>query len=215
MKKTLAIVALLVMVVSVVSAGSVYFDSGVSFSNGNRTYKIDDYNYEGKSVKYSMTSLPLEIGYREAFDNGVVVSGSAGVFFNLSEKFDGHTNDGDKNFPTHFSLKVQAGYGMKINKKLAAEFLGGLSYSFGSNSKEEAGAKTKVSQSTIILVGEAVVKYEIADSITLRAGAKIGIPFTSSVKQTFTLGSNSTTNKFKLSGFMFNFTPFVGAAYQF
>ena len=43
MKKTFAIVALLVMVVSVVS-------------------------------------LPLEVGYREAFDNGVVISGSAGVF---------------------------------------------------------------------------------------------------------------------------------------
>ena len=215
MKKTFAIVALLVMVVSVVSAGSVYFDSGVSFSNGNRTYKIDDYNYEGKSVKYSMTSLPLEIGYREAFDNGVVVSGSAGVFFNLSEKFNGHTNDGDKYFPTHFSLKVLAGYGMKINEKLAAEFLGGLSYSFGSNSEEGTGFKYKVSQSTIILVGEAGVKYEIADSITLRAGAKIGIPFASSMKATVTMGSNSETEKAKLSGFMINFTPFVGAAYQF
>ena len=37
MKKTLAIVALLVMVVSVVSAGSVYFDSGVSLLSGSRT----------------------------------------------------------------------------------------------------------------------------------------------------------------------------------
>ena len=41
MKKTFAIVALLVMVVSVVSAGSVYLDSGVSFSNGNRRWEFD------------------------------------------------------------------------------------------------------------------------------------------------------------------------------
>ena len=118
-------------------------------------------------------------------------------------------------FPSVFSFKVQAGYGMKINEKLAAEFLGGLSYSFGSNSEEGTGFKSKVSQSTIILVGEAGVKYEIADSITLRAGAKIGIPFASSMKATVTMGSYSETEKVKQSGFMINFTPFVGAAYQF
>ena len=210
MKKTFAIVALLVMVVSVVSAGSVYLDSGVSLLSGSRAYKN-----EGSSdtkTKYANTYIPLEIGYREAFDNGVVVSGSAEVFFNLKERIDGYTND-EKNFPTVFSFKAQAGYGMKINEKLAAEFLGGLSYSFGSNSKEEAGAKTKVSQSTIILVGEAGVKYEITDSITLRAGAKIGIPFTTNMKMT--IGDASDSEKVKLSGFMFNFTPFVGAAYQF
>ena len=214
MKKTFAIVALLVMVVSVVSAGSVYLDSGVSLLSGSRTLKNEG-SSDGEKLKFANTYIPLEIGYRETLDNGVVVSGSAGVFFNLSEKFDGHTNDGDKNFPTHFSLKVQAGYGMKINEKLAAEFLGGLSYSFGSNSEEGTGFKSKRSQSTIILVGEAGIKYEIADSITLRAGAKIGIPFASSIKATYTSGSYSTTNKFKFSGFMCNFTPFVGAAYQF
>lgn len=207
MKKTFAIVALLVMVVSVVSAGSVYLDSGVSFSNGNRRWEFD----VGKSDKFevSVVSLPLEVGYREAFDNGVVVSGSAGVFFNLSEKFDGRTNDGDKLFPTHFSLKAQAGYGMKINEKLAAEFLGGFSYAFGSKKSEGY----KLSFSTITLTAEAGVKYEIADSITLRAGAKIGIPFTTNMKETFDNGSES--EKLKLSGFMFNITPFVGAAYQF
>ena len=207
MKKTFAIVALLVMVVSVVSAGSVYLDSGVSFSNGNRRWEFD----VGKSDKFevSVVSLPLEVGYREAFDNGVVVSGSAGVFFNLSEKFDGRTNDGDKLFPTHFSLKAQAGYGMEINEKLAAEFLGGFSYAFGS----KKGKGYKLSFSTITLTAEAGVKYEIADSITLRAGAKIGIPFTTNMKETFDNGSES--EKLKLSGFMFNITPFVGAAYQF
>ena len=207
MKKTFAIVALLVMVVSVVSAGSVYFDSGVSFSNGNRGLEIDENKYDKYEV--SVVSLPLEVGYREAFDNGVVVSGSAEVFFNLSEKFDGHTNDGDKLFPTHFSLKAQAGYGMEINEKLTAEFLGGFSYAFGSKKSEGY----KLSFSTITLTAEAGVKYEIADSITLRAGAKIGIPFTTNMKETFDNGSES--EKLKLSGFMFNFTPFVGAAYQF
>ena len=211
MKKTFAIVALLVMVVSVVSAGSVYLDSGVSFLNGSRKTEINGVTSENK-VEYSNSYIPLEVGYREAFDNGVIVSGSAGVFFNLKETSDGHTND-EKMFPTVFSFKAQAGYGMEINEKLAAEFLGGISYSFGSNTIEEAGLKFKLSQSTIILVGEAGVKYEIADSITLRAGAKIGIPFTTNMKMT--IGDASDSEKVKLSGFMFNFTPFVGAAYQF
>ena len=98
---------------------------------------------------------------------------------------------------------------MEINEKLAAEFLGGFSYAFGS--KKDEGYK--LSFSTITLTAEAGVKYEIADSITLRAGAKIGIPFTTNMKETFDNGSES--EKAKLSGFMFNFTPFVGAAYQF
>ena len=207
MKKTFAIVALLVMVVSVVSAGSVYFDSGVSFSNGNRRWEFD----VGKSDKFevSVVSLPLEVGYREAFDNGVVVSGSAGVFFNLSEKINGETVDKDNIYPTHFSLKAQAGYGMEINEKLAAEFLGGFSYAFGSVKED----KIKTSFSTITLTAEAGVKYEIADSITLRAGAKICIPFTTNMK-----AKNEELDKVfkaKYSGFMFNITPFVGAAYQF
>ena len=212
MKKTFAIVALLVMVVSVVSAGSVYLDSGVSLLSGSRAYKYEESS--GEKIKYANTYIPLEIGYRETLDNGVVVSGSAGVFFNLKETIGGETSD-KKMFPTVFSFKAQAGYGMKINEKLAAEFLAGLSYSFGSNSEEGTGFKSKVSQSTIILVGEAGVKYEIADSITLRAGAKIGIPFASSMKATVTMGSSSETEKVKQSGFMINFTPFVGAAYQF
>ena len=207
MKKTFAIVALLVMVVSVVSAGSVYLDSGVSFSNGNRGLEID--GEKGKKYELSVVSLPLEVGYREAFDNGVIVSGSAEVFFNLSEKINGHTTDGDKNFPTHFSLKAQAGYGMEINEKLAAEFLGGFSYAFGSEKED----KVKTSFSTITLTAEAGVKYEIVDSITLRAGAKIGIPFTTTLKTKADGASDSY--KIKLYGFMFNITPFVGAAYQF
>ena len=211
MKKTFAIVALLVMVVSVVSAGSVYLDSGVSLLSGSRTLKNEG-SSDGEKLKFANTYIPLEIGYRETLDNGVVVSGSAGVFFNLKETIGGETSD-KKMFPTVFSFKAQAGYGMKINEKLAAEFLGGLSYSFGSNSEEGTGFKSKVSQSTIILVGEAGVKYEIADSITLRAGAKIGIPFTTNMKMT--IGDASDSEKVKLSGFMFNFTPFVGAAYQF
>ena len=207
MKKTFTIVALLVMVVSVVSAGSVYFDSGVSFSNGNRGLEIDENKYDKYEV--SVVSLPLEVGYREAFDNGVVVSGSAGVFFNLSEKINGQTVDKDNIYPTHFSLKAQAGYGMEINEKLAAEFLGGFSYAFGSVKED----KVKTSFSTITLTAEAGVKYEIVDSITLRAGAKIGIPFTTAMKTKVDGASDSV--KYKLYGFMFNITPFVGAAYQF
>ena len=206
MKKTFAIVALLVMVVSVVSAGSVYLDSGVSFSNGNRGYEFD--GEKNKKFELSVVSLPLEVGYREAFDNGVVVSGSAEVFFNLKETIGGETFD-EKSFPTVFSFKAQAGYGMEINEKLAAEFLGGFSYAFGSEKED----KVKTSFSTITLTAEAGVKYEIVDSITLRAGAKIGIPFTTAMKTKVDGASDSV--KYKLYGFMFNITPFVGAAYQF
>ena len=92
MKKTFAIVALLVMVVSVVSAGSVYLDSGVSLLSGSRTLKNEG-SSDGEKLKFANTYIPLEIGYRETFDNGVVVSGSAGVFFNLKERVEGETSD--------------------------------------------------------------------------------------------------------------------------
>lgn len=62
MKKTFVILALLVLIVSVVSAGSVFVDTGISFSTGSRSTVVD----EAESDPFSVTvvSLPFEIGYR-------------------------------------------------------------------------------------------------------------------------------------------------------
>ncbi|MDD7255680.1 outer membrane protein [Bullifex porci] len=208
MKKVLALVALLVMTVSVVFAGSVYLDSGVSFTKGNSNLKFEGSNEDTK-LDFSVLSLPLEAGYRQTFGNGVVVSGSAGVFFNLNENFAGNSSGNEKLFPTQFSFKAQAGYGLKINEKLSAEFLGGLSYAFGKKSYNNTYTLT---YNTFSIVGEAGIKYNVASSIILRAGAKMSIPFTTFGKQKMT-GLPSVD--FKVSGFVFNITPFVGVAYQF
>ena len=48
MKKTLVLLMMLALVVSVVSAGSVYLDTGVSFSNGSRRYETN------KDLEYYM-----------------------------------------------------------------------------------------------------------------------------------------------------------------
>lgn len=205
MKKVFAVVALLVMTVSVVFAGSVYLDSGVSFTKGNSTLKSEGVDLA--KLDFSVLSLPLEVGYRQTFGNGVVVSGSAGVFFNLNEKIAESSFGNEKLFPTQFSFKAQAGYGLKINEKLSAEFLGGLSYAFGKKSI----ASITYTYNTFSIVGEAGIKYNVASSIILRAGAKMSIPFT-------TFGKAKKTGSsvdFKASGFVFNITPFVGVAYQF
>lgn len=208
MKKVFAVVALLVMTVSVVFAGSVYLDSGVSFTKGNSKLKFEAGN-EMKLDDVSVLSLPLEVGYRQTFGNGVVVSGSAGVFFNLNEKIAGNSSGNEKLFPTQFSFKAQAGYGLKINEKLSAEFLGGLSYAFGK--KSFANNTYTLTFNTFSIVGEAGIKYNVASSIILRAGAKMSIPFTTFGKQKI----SGLAVDFKASGFVFNITPFVGVAYQF
>ena len=63
MKKTFIILALLVLIVSFVSAGSLYIDTGVSFSTGNRRTIIE--NAESDPASVTVVSLPFEIGYRE------------------------------------------------------------------------------------------------------------------------------------------------------
>ncbi|MDD7255681.1 hypothetical protein [Bullifex porci] len=208
MKKVFAVVALLVMTVSVVFAGSVYLDSGVSFTNGNSKLKFENSSNAVK-VDISVLSLPLEVGYRHTFDNGVVVSGSAGVFFNLKENKVETLFGNEKFFPTQFSFKAQAGYGLKINEKLSAEFLGGLSYAFGK--KSYSNTPVTFTYNTFSIVGEAGIKYNVASSIILHAGAKMSIPFTTFGKQKY----SGVDYAFKASGFVFNITPFVGVAYQF
>ena len=208
MKKTFVIFALLVLIVSVVSAGSVFVDTGISFSTGSRRTVVD----EAESDPFSVTvvSLPFEIGYRESFDGDIIVSCSVAPYIPLSESIEGRSND-DKFFPLCTSVKVQTGYSMKVNKEMKAEFLGGLSFAMGSKSSDS----TKSSFNTLSLVGEAGIKYKLDKSFFFRAGAKFGIPFATNQTTKATIGSSSLTSKTKYSGFMINFTPFVGGAYQF
>ena len=208
MKKALVLVMMLALVVSVVSAGSVYLDTGVSFSNGSRRYETN------KDLEYdlSVTSLPVEVGYRHVLDNNILISGSISEYFTLSQKVEDTVIEEDK-FPSSTVVKVESGYRMEINKDMYAEFLGGFSYAFSSETIESF--KAKVSYSTVSLVGEAGISYEITDSVFLRAGAKLAFPFATNYKTTLTVGSTTTEDKSKMTGFMFNITPFIGASYQF
>lgn len=208
MKKTFIILALLVLIVSFVSAGSLFIDTGVSFSTGNRRTIIE--NAESDPASITVVSLPFEIGYRESFDSDIIVSCSVAPYIPLSESIEGRSSD-DKIFPLCTSVKVQTGYSMKFNKEMKAEFLGGFSFAMGSRSSDN----TKSSFNTLSLVGEAGIKYKLDKSFFFRAGAKFGIPFATNQTTKTTIGSSSLTSKTKYSGFMINFTPFVGGAYQF
>ena len=205
MKKALTLLMLLVLVVSFVSAGSVYLDTGVSFSNGSRAIFS-----EGREVvdglDYSVISLPIEAGYRHAFDNNIVISGSVAEYFTLSQKVDNRVVD-DNKLPSSTVIKAEAGYRMDINKEMYAEFLGGFSFGFGSEKNDHA----KTSFTTISLVGEAGISYEITDSVFLRAGAKLAFPFATNL----TVKTSAASISGEMSGFMFNITPFIGGAYQF
>ena len=210
MKKAFALLMMLALVVSVVSAGSVYLDTGVSFSNGSRRYETEE--RKGPEFDLSVTSLPVEVGYRHVLDNNILISGSISEYFTLSQKVEDTVIEEDK-FPSSTVVKVESGYRMEINKDMYAEFLGGFSYAFSSETIESF--KAKVSYSTVSLVGEAGISYEITDSVFFRAGAKLAFPFATNYKTTLTVGSTTTEDKSKMTGFMFNITPFIGASYQF
>ena len=104
---------------------------------------------------------------------------------------------------------------MKINKEMCAEFLGGLSFAIGSKTSSNSVGKIKVSFNTLSIVGEAGIKYKLNNSFFLRAGAKVAFPFDTAYKSKLTIGSNTTGVEGKFTGFMLNFTPFIGGAYQF
>ena len=210
MKKAFALLMMLALVVSVVSAGSVYLDTGVSFSNGSRSVVTEKYSDD--PVSLGVISLPVEVGYRHVLDNNILISGSISEYFTLSQKVE-HTVIEEAKFPSSTVVKVESGYRMEINKDMYAEFLGGFSYAFSSETIESF--KAKVSYSTVSLVGEAGISYEITDSVFLRAGAKLAFPFATNYKTTLTVGSTTTEDKSKMTGFMFNITPFIGASYQF
>ena len=201
---------MLALVVSVVSAGSVYLDTGVSFANGSRSVVTDEYSDD--PVSLGVISLPVEVGYRHVLDNNILISGSISEYFTLSQKVEDTVIEEDK-FPSSTVVKVESGYRMEINKDMYAEFLGGFSYAFSSETIESF--KAKVSYSTVSLVGEAGISYEITNSVFLRAGAKLAFPFATNYKTTLTVGSTTTEDKSKMTGFMFNITPFIGGSYQF
>ena len=209
MKKALTLLMLLVLVVSFVSAGSVYLDTGVSFSNGSRSFELSN-GSKNSAVSCSFVSLPIEAGYRHALDNNIVISGSVAEYISLSEKFNGTASE-DKIFPSSTVIKAEAGYRMDINKEMYAEFLGGFSFGFGLEKDDHS----KTSLTTISLVGEAGISYEITDSVFLRAGAKLAFPFATNITTKASSGSTTVEAKVKHSGFMFNITPFIGGAYQF
>ena len=211
MKKAFIIVTLFVFIVSVVSAGAIYFDTGVSFSNGSRKFVFEDSSSEGvEPIPVSVMSLPLEVGYMHTFDNDIVVSASVSPFITLSEKLNGDSLE-ENYFPICTAIKAQVGYSINVNKEMDAEFLGGFSYAIGSRKKSIA----KNSYKTLSLVGEAGIKYEIDSSFYLRAGAKIAFPFTTNIRTTIESGSVTDYTDTKFKGFMFSFTPFIGGAYQF
>ena len=212
MKKLFTILTLLVLIVSVVSAGSVYIDTGISFSTGSRRKVVED--VESDSFSVTVVSLPFEFGYRETFDNDIVVSASVAPYISLSESIEGESGD-EKLFPTCTSIKAQVGYSMKINKEMCAEFLGGLSFAIGSKTSSNSVGKIKVSFNTLSIVGEAGIKYKLNNSFFLRAGAKVAFPFDTAYKSKLTIGSTTTKGEKNYSGFMFNITPFVGGAYLF
>ncbi len=212
MKKTFIILALLVLIVSFVSAGSLFIDTGVSFSTGNRRTIIE--NVESDPASITVVSLPFEIGYRESFDSDIIVSCSVAPYIPLSESIEGRSSD-EKLFPTCTSIKAQVGYSMKINKEMCAEFLGGLSFAIGSKTRSNSVGKIKESFNTLSIVGEAGIKYKLNNSFFLRAGAKVAFPFDTAYKSKLTIGSTTTKGEKKYSGFMFNITPFVGGAYLF
>ena len=207
MKKALVLLMMLALVVSVVSAGSVYLDTGVSFSNGSRRYETN------KDLEYdlSVTSLPVEVGYRHVLDNNILISGSVAEYFSLSEKRDDRVIEKNK-YPSSTVIKIASGYRMEVNKDMYAEFLAGCSYAFGSVKYD---VNSTESLTVISLNGEAGISYEITDSVFLRAGAKLAFPFATNYKTTLTVGSTTTEDKSKMTGFMFNITPFIGGSYQF
>ena len=213
MKKTFVILALLVLIVSVVSAGSVFVDTGISFSTGSKRKVVD--NVESDPISVTVVSLPFEIGYRQTVENDLVISASVAPYIPLSESLNGRASD-EKIFPTCISTKVQGGYSMKINKEMRAEFLGGFSFAMGSRTTTTSVGNTKESFNTFSLVGEACIKYKLNNSFFLRAGAKVAVPFATTYKSKTTVGGSiSAEGNGKYAGFMFNITPFVGGAYQF
>ena len=99
------------------SAGSIYLDSGISISKGDRAFVFQDIEKPSPSIEYLVMNLPLEGGYRNTFSNGIAISLSLGAYFNVYEKIGTTTTDNRDFYPTSFSLKAMAGYGLKRRRR--------------------------------------------------------------------------------------------------
>ena len=150
-------------------------------------------------------NLPSEGGFRNIFSNEIAVSFPLNVY----EKIGTTTRGKGMFYPTSFSLKAMAGYGLEICEKVRAEILGGISTLLGC--KKHMEDQTLVF-STFALTGEAGIWYEVTDSLSLRGGAKLGFPFSTSVKTYRDLDEGFS---YSLKGLMIGITPFIGVAYSF
>ena len=209
MKKTIALILFVALTLSMLSGGSVYLDSGISISKGDRAFVFQDIENPSPSIEYLVMNLPFEGGYRNTFSNGIAISLSLGAYFNVYEKIGTTTTDNRDFYPTSFSFKAMAGYGLEICEKARAEILGGISTLLGF--KKHMEDQTLVF-STFALTGEAGIWYEVTDSLSLRTGAKLGFPFSTSVK---TYRDFDEGFSYALQGSMIGITPFIGVAYSF
>ena len=150
-------------------------------------------------------NLPSEGGFRNIFSNEIAVS----IPLNVYEKIGSTTTDNRDYYPTSFSFKAMAGYSLGISKKVRTEILGGISTLLGF--KKHMEDQTLVF-STFALTGEAGIWYEVTDSLSLRGGAKLGFPFSTSVKTYRDLDEGFS---YTLQGLMIGITPFFGVAYSF
>ena len=114
MKKTIALILFAALTLSMLSAGSIYLDSGISISKGDRAFVFQDIEKPSSSIEYLVMNLPLEGGYRNTFSNGVAISLSLGAYFNVYEKIGTTTRDKGMLYPTSFSLKAIAGYSLEV-----------------------------------------------------------------------------------------------------
>ena len=114
MKKPISLILLAALTLSMLSAGSIYLDSGISISKGDRAFVFQDIENPSPSIEYLVMNLPLEGGYRNTFSNGVATSLSLGAYFNVYEKIGTTTTDNRDFYPTSFSLKAMAGYSLEV-----------------------------------------------------------------------------------------------------
>ena len=110
MKKTIALILFAALYLSMLSAGSIYLDSGISISKGDRAFVFQDIEKPSSSTEYLVMNLPLEGGYRNTFSNEIAASFS----FNVYEKIGTTTTDNRDFYPTSFSLKAMAGYSLEV-----------------------------------------------------------------------------------------------------
>ena len=110
MKKTIALILFAALSLSMLSAGSIYFDSGISISKGDRAFVFQDIENPSPSIEYLVMNLPLEGGYRNIFSNEIAASFPLNVY----EKIGTTTRDKGMFYPTSFSLKAMAGYSLEV-----------------------------------------------------------------------------------------------------